>query len=152
MKLIKIIAIFVTLALFVNFCAGVKKTQREKTVTISGILKEAKCPLTKDQEKKLKEFKPAGDRGAFRAVYEVFDEKQTEALKEVFGSSPGRDGGPERPRFVFFVVLFENEKCPLTEAQLEELKALPGGRGAFQQMRDIFTEKQNEILQSMFNR
>ena len=152
MKLMKLMAIFVTIALFVNFCASVKKVQKESAVTISDILKEAKCPLTKDQEKKLKEFKPSGDRGAFRAVYEIFDEKQTDALKEVLGSSPGRGGGPERPRFVFFAVIFENENCPLTEAQLKELKALPGGRGAFQQMREIFTEKQSEIIQSMFNR
>ena len=152
MKVIKFITIFFTLALFVSFCAGVKKVQKEGTVTISDILNEAKCALNEDQAKKLKEFKPAGDRGAFRAVYEIFDEKQTDALKEVFGSSPGRDGGPERPRFLFFAVIFENENCPFTEAQLKELKALPSGRGAFQQMRDILTEKQSEIIQSIFNR
>ena len=44
--------IFVTIALFVNFCTSVKKVQKEGTVTISDILKEAKCPLTKDQETK----------------------------------------------------------------------------------------------------
>ena len=152
MKLIKLITILATLALFVSFCASVKKVQKEGPVTISGILKEAKCPLTDGQTKKLKELRPGGERGAFRAIYEIFDEKQTDALKEAFGSSPGRDGGPERPRYLFFAVIFENENCPFTEAQLKELKALPSGRGAFQQMRDIFTEKQSEILQSMFNR
>lgn len=152
MKFVQLIAIFVILALFVNFCAGAKKVQKEGTFSISTILKEAKCPLTKEQEKQLKEFKPGADRGAFRAVYELFDEKQTEALKEVLGSSPGRDGGPERPRFLFLVVLFENEKCPFTGEQLKELKALPSGRGAFEQMRDMLTEKQNGILENMFNR
>ena len=152
MKLTKLITIFVTILLFIICCAGAKKVHKEGTVTISDILKEAKCPLNEDQAKKLKEFKPAGGRGAFQGVYEIFDEKQTNALKEVFGSSPGRGGGPERPRFVFFAVIFENENCPLTEVQLKELKALPNSREAFQQMRDIFTDKQSEILQSLFNR
>ena len=152
MKLKKLITIFVTILLFVNCCAGAKNVQKEGTYTISNILKEANCPLTKEQEEKLKEFKPGGDRGAFRGVYEIFDEKQTKVLMEVFVSSPGRDGGPERPRFLFFAVIFENENCPFTRAQLDKLKALPGGRGAFQQMRDIFTEKQSGIVESMFNR
>jgi len=152
MKLLKLTTILVVLALFVNFCASMKKAQKEEANTISSILKEANCPLTGEQATKLKEIKPGGDRGAFRGVYEIFDEKQTDALKEVFGSSPGRDGGPERPRNLFFVVIFENEGCPFTEAQLKQIKALPSGRGAFQQMREIFTEQQNEIMQSMFNR
>lgn len=126
--------------------------QEAKTVTIADILKNAKCPLTGDQAKKLKEFKPGGDRGAFRAVYELFDENQIKALKETFGTSPGRDGGPERPRFVFFAVIFENEGCPLTDAQVKAIKALPGGQGMFQQLQDIFTAKQLEITQAMFNR
>ena len=152
MKRLKLIPIFLTLALFVSFCAGAKKASKEEANTISGILKNAGCPLTGDQANQLKEFKPGGDRGAFRAVSELFDEKQTDALKEVFGSSPGRDGGPESPRFLFFVIIFENQGCPFTGEQLEKIKALPSDRGAFQQIQEIFTEKQNEIMQSMFNR
>ena len=152
MKRLKLIPIFLTLALFVSFCAGAKKVSKEEANTISGILKNAGCPLTGDQANQLKEFKPGGDRGAFRAVSELFDEKQTDALKEVFGSSPGRDGGPESPRFLFFVIIFENQGCPFTGEQLEKIKALPSDRGAFQQIQEIFTEKQNEIMQSMFNR
>ena len=103
MKLIKIYTIFVILALFINFCAGVKKVYKKGTVTISDILKEAKYPLNKDQEKMLKEFIPVEDRIAFRGLYEIFDEKQINALKEVFGSSPGRGEEPERLSFVFFL-------------------------------------------------
>ena len=152
MKLLKLTTILVVLALFVNFCASMKKAQKGETGTISGILKEANCPLTGEQEKRLKEFKSGGERSGFREIYEIFDEKQTDALKEVFGSSPGRDRGPERPRNLFFVVIFENAGCPFTEAQLKQIKALPSGRGAFQQMGEIFTEQQNEIMKSMFNR
>ena len=152
MRPVRLITIFAIVALFVNFCAGAKKLQKEGTVSINDILKEAQCPLSKDQENKLKAFKPSGGRGSFVALYEIFDEKQTIALKEVLGSSPGRGGETERPRLLFFAVLFENENCPLTEAQLKALRALPNERGAFQQMRDILTEKQSGLLQSMFNR
>ena len=152
MKLVKLTTILVVLALLVSFCASIKKAEKGETGTISGILREANCPLNGEQEKRLKEFKPGGDRSGFREIYEIFDEKQTDALKEVFGSSPGRDGGPERPRNLFFAVIFENEGCPFTEAQLKQIKALPSERGAFQQMGEIFTEQQNEIMKSMFNR
>ena len=152
MKRLKLIPIFLTLALFVSFCAGAKKASKEEANTISGILKNAGCPLTNDQAKQLNEFKPGGDPGAFRTMFELFDEKKTEALKEVFGSSPGRDGGQERPRFLFFAIMFENQGCSFTGEQLEKIKALPNDRGAFEQMKEIFTEKQSEVMQSMFNR
>ncbi len=48
--------------------------------------------------------------------------------------------------------MFENENIPFTREQLEKLQALPEGREGFQQMRDILTEKQNALVQSMFNR
>ena len=152
MKCLKLIPIFLTLALFVSFCAGAKKVSKEEATTVSGILQNAGCPLTGEQAKQLKEFKPGGDPGAFRTMFELFDEKQTDALKKVFGSSPGREGGPERPRFLFFAIMFENQGCPFTVEQLDKIKALPSDRGAFEQMQEIFTEKQNEIMQSMFNR
>ena len=152
MKLLKITTILVVLALLVSFCTSMKKAQKGETGTISGILKEANCPLTGEQEKRLKEFKPGGERRGFSEIYEIFDEKQTDALKEVFGSSPGRDGGPEIPSNLFFAVIFENEGCPFTEAQLKQIKALPSGRGAFLQMCEILTEQQNEILKSILYR
>ena len=152
MKLVKFTAVFVLVALLFSFCAGTKKMQKSESGTISSILREAKCPLTADQEKRLKEFKLGGGREAFRGIYDVFEDNQLEALKAVFGSSPGRDGGPEMPRFLFFAVIFENENCPFSPEQLEKMKSLSGGREAFQQMREIFTEKQSEVLQSMFNR
>ena len=137
---------------FVLFIAGAGLAQDSKTVTIAEILKNAKCPLTDDQAKTVKEFKLGGGFESFRVLGELFNEKQDAALKEVLGVQQGRDGGPERPRFLFFVVIFENEGCPFTEAQIKEIKALPEGREGFEKMRDIFTEEQGGIMQEMFNR
>ena len=152
MKAARIIPLLIAVALTFSYCAGKKKAQDDGMVRVAGVLDAANCPLTKAQADKLKEFKPGMERGAFRTLYEVFDEKQTEALKKAFGSSPGRDGGPERPRYLFFAILFENAGCPLTGAQLDKIKAFPAGQGAFQQMQDILTEQQGELLQGMFNR
>ncbi len=152
MKTFKLAAVLFAIAFFISFCSSAKKVKTDGSVLISGVLKDAKCPLSNEQATKLKEFKPGGGRGAFRAIYEVFDENQLNALKVDFGSSQGRGGRPERPRFLFFAVMFENENCPLTVEQLTALKALPNERGAFQQMGSILTEKQSALLQGMFNR
>ena len=148
----RLVTVFVLMVSFVLVFAVTVSAQEAKPVTIAGILEKAKCPLTEEQAKKLKEFKPGGDRSGFRAVYEIFDEKQTTALKEALGSQPGRDNGPERPRNLFFTVIFENSGCPFTDAQIAKIKEIPPGREGFEKMREVFTEKQNEIMDSMFNR
>jgi len=148
----KLVTILIVMVSFVLLFAVSVSAQEVKTVTVAGILEKAKCPLTEEQAKKLKEFKPGGDRSGFRAVYELFDEKQTTALKEALGSSPGRNGGPERPRNLFFTVIFENSGCPFTEDQITKMKELPTGKEGFEKMREVFTEKQNAIMDEMFNR
>ena len=85
-------------------------------------------------------------------AYEIFDEKQTGALKETFGASAGRGGGPERPRFLFLAIILENNGCPISEEQLVKWKAMPDGREGFQQLREVLTEKQSEVFQGLFNR
>ena len=152
MKLVKLTTILVVLALLVSFCASMKKAGKGETGTISGILREANCPLSEVQEKKLKEFKLGGGPETFRTINEVFDEKQTEALKEILGTFPGFQGGPESPRMLFFVIIFENEGCPFTGAQIKQIKELPEGREAFEKMREIYSEEQSELVQEMFNR
>ena len=129
---------------------GEKKEAVDKTVTVGDILKQAKCPLTDEQVKKLKDLDLSQGREAFQALYAIFDEKQTEALKKILGARPGRDGGPETPRYVMQLVLFEKGGCPLTDKQLEALKALPQERGSWQKMQEIFTEKQNGEMQKVF--
>jgi len=152
MKRLKFLVIIVSIALVCTACSKTGKLQGNGGGTIGSILRDANCPLTEDQVKQMKAFSPSGGREAFRAVNDIFNEKQMAVLKETFGTMQGRDGGPGMPRFLFFAVIFENENCPLTLEQIQALKALPNDRGAFRQMRDIFTEKQNELLESMFNR
>ena len=141
-----------SLIFFVLSFAAAYADQGDKAVTVAGILEQAKCPLDAEQAKKLKDFKPGGERGAFRALFEIFNDTQIDALKKVFGASQGRNGGPERPRFLSFAVMFDNAGCSFTEAQIEKIKALPQERGAFQKLRDLLNDKQKELTQDMFNR
>lgn len=136
------------------FCAGTAFSQdaAEKAVTLADILKAASCPLTADQTKKLAALDLTKGREAFQGLNEMFDEKQTAALKAALGARPGRDGGPESPRYLMQMVVFEKAKCPLTAKQLAALKALPNERGAFQQMNEILTDPQKEAMQKVFPR
>ena len=152
MKLLKLYSILIVIVLLTASCSMMKKSSGDGLVSISEILADAKSPLSNDQQEKLKAFSTSGGREAFMGIYNIFDEKQTDALKEAFGVSAGRDGGPERPRFLFFAVILENSGCPLSEEQIVKWKALPDGRGGFQQMREVLTEEQNGVFQGMFNR
>ena len=126
------------------------KESTEKAVTVADILDNAGCPLTEAQKKSLKELDLSAGREAFGTLYEMFDEKQYEALKKALGTRPGRDDRPDRPRYLMQVIVFEKEKCPLTQKQLTELLALPNERGSFQQAREIYTEAQNEAFGKIF--
>jgi len=136
------------------FCAGAAFSQEaaDKPVTLGEILKAASCPLTAEQTKKLAELDLTKGREAFQGLNAMFDEKQTAALKAALGARPGRDNGPESPRYVMQLVLFEKSKCPLTVKQVAALKALPNERGAFQQMGEILTDAQKEAMQKVFPR
>ena len=125
--------------------------KKSKDLTVAGVLKDAKLPLSAENEKQLSEFKLGGDPESFRTFFELFDDKQNEALKTVYGSAPGFGGGPERPRWVFFAVLFENEGCPFTLEQLTALNELPTGREGFGRMNEVLSEEQSALVQTMFN-
>lgn len=150
MNIPKVFTVF-AVCILIFILAASAYAQDDKPALIKDLLKEAKCPLTEEQEKKLKEFKLGGDPETFRTLFEVFDEKQTEALKEILGTFPGFEGRPESPRMLFFVIIFENEGCPFTRAQIKQIKELPEGREMFERMREIYSEKQSELLQEMFN-
>ncbi|MFC1650946.1 hypothetical protein ACFL2X_05195 [Candidatus Latescibacterota bacterium] len=152
MKLIRLLTVSLALAVMLSSCAGIMNMKKSKGLTVAGVLKDAKVPLSAEKEKQLTEFKIGDDREAFMTFYQIFDEKQIEVLKETFGSSPGFGGGPERPRWVFFAVLFENENCPLTMEQLTALNELPTGRDGFGRMNEVLNEEQSALLQNMFNR
>ena len=154
MKSSRIITVFLALSVLLvwtdtGLSQQEKKESAEKPVIIADILKKAGCPLTETQVKTLKELDLSAGREAFRTLYEIFDEKQFEALKEALGTSPGRDDRPDRPRYLYQVILLEKAQCPLTAKQLEELKALPLERGSWQKMNEILTEKQQEEMQKL---
>lgn len=152
MKILRICTVFVAAAMIMSSCSGIMNMKKSKDLTVAGVLKDAKLPLSSEKEKQLSEFKIGGDREAFREFAQMFDEEQNEALKTLYGSAQGFGGGPERPRWVFFAVLFENEECPLTMEQLTALNELPTGREGFGRMNEILNEDQSAIVQNMFNR
>ena len=117
-------------------------------VTLSGILKDAKCPLTDDQMKILDAIKPGENmRETMRDMNGMFDEKQTKALIDKLGSMPSRGDRPERPRSLFQIVILEKEKCPLTEKQVEEMNKVTMDREAFRKIMEIYTDEQQEAMQ-----
>ncbi|MFC1539178.1 hypothetical protein ACFL6H_07130 [Candidatus Latescibacterota bacterium] len=126
--------------------------KKSRDVTVAGVLNDAKVPLSAEKEKQLHEFKVGGNREAFITFFLIFDEKQNEALKEVYGSNPGFDGGHDQPRWVFFAVLLENENCPFSREQLTALNELPNGKEGFGRMNEVLTEEQSALLQNIFNR
>lgn len=140
----------VTACVLISILSVSAYAQDDKPALVKDLLAEANCPLTDDQEKELKGFEFGGGFETFMEISEVFDDKQTDALKEILGVFPGFQGGPERPRMLAWVVLFENEGCPFTYAQIEQIKELPEGREAFEKMRDIYSEEQSELIQEMF--
>ena len=133
--------------------AGIAMAQTEdKAVTVADILKEAKCPLTEAQAKQLKDMDLSQGREVFQTLYGMFDEKQTDALKKALGTRPGRNDGPERPRYLTQVVVFEKAGCPLTQKQLKDLLAIEPGQGSRDQMNAILTDKQKEEMQKVMPR
>lgn len=150
MKLSKIITLFLALAIVFAF-AGTAFSQ-DDPVTIAGILEEAGCPLTEDEEKQLKDMDISEGFQIFRTLFEIFDDDQNEALKEALGTQPGRNDRPDRPRYIFQMVILENAGYPLTESQIKKLKDLPTGQGrgfgGGQAMMEILNDDQKKVMGS----
>lgn len=127
-----------------------KNDASDKSVIVADILKKAECPLTEEQMKQLKNLDLSQGRESFQTLYKIFDEKQLEVLKKTLGTRPGRNDRPETPRFLLQIVLFEKAGCPLTEKQLEALKALPMDQSARQKANEIYTDKQKAEMQKIY--
>lgn len=132
--------------------ASAQQAGTDKPVTLADILKKAGCPLTAEQTKKIADLDLTKGREAFQGINEMFDEKQTAALKKELGTRQGRNGGPETPRYVTQLIVLEKGKCPLTEKQLEALKKIEPGQGSYQAMNDLLTDKQKEEMQKVMPR
>jgi hypothetical protein len=155
MRCARIITVFSLTAFFVMlttmaFSQDKKAAATDKPVTVGEILKTAKCPLTTDQAKQLKELKPGMERSALAPIYQMFDEKQITALKEALGSQPGRNGGADRPRNLIQTIMFENAGCPFTESQIVKIKEIAPGQGSREAMMAFLTDRQKETMQGMF--
>jgi hypothetical protein len=149
MKTPRIIAVLVFGA-FMAFSASIVFAQAQsadKPVSIAEVLKAAQTPMTDDQVKKLKDLQSAQGREAFMAISTLFDEKQTESLKKFFGTRPGRNNGPERPRALMQAIVLENAKCPLTMKQVDQIKAMAADQATMQAITDILTEAQKAAMQ-----
>lgn len=136
-------------------CVGAqteKKEGADTTVTIATILKTANVPLSEEQAKQLKEFDPSQGREVFQKLFQIFNEKQTDALKKALGVMPARNDMPETPRSLFLVVILENLKCPLTQNQVDQFKDLPTDQGSWQKMNDILNDAQKEAMKKAFGR
>jgi len=133
--------------------AGIALAQTDdKPVTVADILKEAKCPLTEAQAKQLKDLDMSQGRAVFQTLNDLFDEKQTEALKKALGTRAGRNGGPDRPRYLTQAIVFEKAGCPLTQKQLKALLAIEPGQGSRDAMNAVLTDKQKEEMQKVMPR
>jgi|GEM_PF-2603090 len=151
MKLSRIMTVFVAIVLLAAF-AVTAYSQDDKTVTIAGILKDAKCPLTDKQVKQYSDLDFSQGFQVFRELYEMFSDDQNDALKEALGTQPGRNDRPERPRNMMQVVMFEKADCPLTVSQLKKLKEIPQARGrgvGSEAMMDILTDEQMKVMESL---
>ncbi len=149
MKSTRIITIMVAGAFLALLTANSVFAQQtgDKPVSIAGILKAASVPLTADQATKLKDFVFSSGGGGFQAMSGLFDDKQTEALKKVLGTRPGRNGGPERPRALMQLIILEKAGCPLTQKQVDQIKALAVDQSSMQNITDLLTDAQKAAMQ-----
>ena len=142
--------IAVTIALVFVGAVAAYSQGTDNPVTVASILKTAGCALTADQTKKLADLDVSAGREAFQTINSMFTEPQVTALKKALGASPGRNDGPERPRYLTQVIIFEKGKCPLTEKQLTALIALPNERGSNAQATAIYNDKQKAEMAKIY--
>ncbi|MFC1509986.1 hypothetical protein ACFL60_09945 [Candidatus Omnitrophota bacterium] len=151
-KVITVIVALIALLIAAGTVFPQSETKEIPVVTIDTILNKAECPLTEKQAEQFKKLDLSEGREVIRTLYEMFDEKQMEALKKALGNRPGRNDRPDRPRYLMQVVVFQKAECPLTEDQLKKLKELPNDSSSREQAREIYTEKQNEEMGKIFRR
>ena len=137
--------ILVIAVLFAAFSASTVFSADNDPVTVTIILKAAKCPLTEEQQKKIADIKPDENmREVWQNIYGMFDEKQMKALKDKLGVMPSRDDRPERPRSLIQLIVLEKEGVPLTEKQVNDIKNMSLEQGGFRKMNELLTEAQRE--------
>jgi len=129
-----------------------KKESADTPVTIASILKAAEVPLSEDQAKQVKEFNPSQGPDTFMKLYQIFDDKQKDALKKTLGVLPARENFPETPRSFFLIVILDNLNCPLTQKQVDQLKDIPMDQNGWKKMDSILSDAQKEAMKKSFGR
>jgi hypothetical protein len=144
-----------SVSLLLSFWAGSLSAQAEKKetidppVTVADILNTANVPLSEEQAKQLKEFDPEKGSSSFLKLYQMFDDKQKDALKKALGTLPARGNIPETPRSLFLVIILENLNNPLTQGQVDQLKVLSTDPNSAQKLNSIFTDDQKKAMDSL---
>ena len=90
MKTHRIFTVFVAALVILRPCSGIMNMKKSKDLTVAGVLKDAKLPLSAEKLKQLSEFKVGGDREMFSTFFQIFDEKQNEANTLVEPDKNGR--------------------------------------------------------------
>lgn len=151
MKTIKYIITLTVGLLFTLWAGSVsaqaeKKENPDKPVTVAEILNTANVPLSEEQAKQLKEFNPDQGPEAFLKLYQIFDDKQKDALKKALGILPAGRNFPETPRSLFLVIILENLHYPLTQEQIDQLKGLSADPTSAQKLNSILTDLQKKAM------
>ncbi|MHB9029974.1 MAG: hypothetical protein ACYC9O_14505, partial [Candidatus Latescibacterota bacterium] len=100
-------------------------------------LKKAGCPLTTDQIEKLKALKP-GERNR-EVVQSILTDQQKEALQAAFRENAEK-------RLNDLAARLEKAGAPLTQEQLDTIKALEPGEKGPGALQNILTDEQKEVL------
>ena len=123
---------------------------------MAAILEEAGVPLTEDQIAQIESLERGPESREERQS--ILTDEQKEALeaaraerggrKGMRGGMKGKHGG--RGKRFGITSLLEEAGVPLTESQIEQLKAITHGSDARDQVASILTDKQKEVLKNHF--
>jgi hypothetical protein len=112
-------------------------------VSLNERLAKAGCPLTDEQKAAIEALTPGPDLKA--QIFAILDDTQ----KCILNTPPAPQQKPGMTRAEMMNQL-EQAGCPLTKAQLDQLKALKAGAGLLDRVKAILTPEQIAILGILF--
>ncbi len=102
-------------------------SRADSVVTVAGVLEAADYPLSQEQANTFGSIK-IGDSffDIYELLYDTLREEQKTALVEWLGPWQGYGGRWHKtPRYLHWIILLENNGCPVTQSQVHDLKQLP---------------------------
>ncbi|MBT4484874.1 MAG: hypothetical protein HOC71_14480, partial [Candidatus Latescibacteria bacterium] len=116
-----------------------KGDRAPRHMMMTKIFEKAGCPLTEAQIEQIKNIEPGPEKhDAFLAILNA---DQKEALKDTRLKK-----GDRAPRHMMMTKIFEKAGCPLTEAQIEQIKNLEPGPEKHDAFLAILNADQKEAL------